>query len=185
MILSLTSCENEDNSVQHETTVHTHEIVSTLIDKFSKPIPIPPKTTDSYDNPITRNSTKIISVGLKQIMQPISLENSAKINDILSEIDTTFKIKFGQKEEILTIELQKLQKEGNYTTRYINEEKDIFNSIDILYNLSTIHFNDDYSKAVVIMGMSRGKLSGFADIIVLERVDRKWLIIKRENLHIS
>lgn len=58
----------------------------------------------------------------------------------------------------------------------------IFKDYNALIYLSEITFNRNRNKAVVIMGVSYGKLSGETNLYLLEKKEGKWLIISLKKL---
>ena len=184
LLISNTFFSCNDYTQKYDEINHTHEVINTLVDKFTKPIPAPPNEEKNINPNSSQN--KILKVGINPIMQPIGVDYSLKIKEILSDIG--FKIEIDHsKEKNLKLSLESLKKEGKYLTigYFKGNEKDIYDKIDFLYSFSTINFNEDYTKAVLILGVSRSKLSGFADLIVLKKVNNQWYIIKRQNLQIS
>ncbi|WP_420574188.1 hypothetical protein [Kordia sp.] len=186
IVTCLYSCKEIENE-QSDQSLYTNEIIISLVDKFTKPIPIPPSnisTRTEKDNISSKD--EFLLVGINSKMKPINITYTDRTNEVLQSIDNTIKID-NTKEYTIDIDLSNLKRKDHYKTiRYIKDrEKNIFETIDILYNFSTINFNHNYTKALLVIGMSRGKLNGFTDLLVLEKINGKWKIIKRQNLQIS
>ncbi len=60
-----------------------------------------------------------------------------------------------------------------------------FDKIDMLFSFSNITFNKKYNKAIVVVGVSFGKLNGFSTLIYLEKKHLHWEIKCEEVLSIS
>lgn len=60
-----------------------------------------------------------------------------------------------------------------------------FQEIDMLLSFSNITFNKDYTKAIIIVGVSYGKLNGFSTLIYLEKKHYHWKIKCEKVLTIS
>ena len=60
-----------------------------------------------------------------------------------------------------------------------------FDEIDVLLNFSDITFNKDYTKALLIIGISHGRLDGFSTLIYLEKKHYHWQIICQKVVSIS
>jgi hypothetical protein len=60
-----------------------------------------------------------------------------------------------------------------------------FGEIDICLNFSRIIFSKDYKDAILILGISYGKLNGFSTLYRLEKTNQKWHIKCEKGLTIS
>lgn len=72
-----------------------------------------------------------------------------------------------------------------YKTDYVSFARKGYEKFDILLNFSRISFNKEKNKAIVIVGVSFGKLNGFSSIFFLEKKTNKWFINKEIGLSIS
>lgn len=60
-----------------------------------------------------------------------------------------------------------------------------FSRVDLIFNFSKIIYNKNFNKAIIIVGVSTGKLSGFSTLIYLEKENYHWVIKCEKNLSIS
>ena len=60
-----------------------------------------------------------------------------------------------------------------------------YDKYDIIINFSRIAFNENNTKAIVIMGVGFGKLNGFSAMYFLEKKNDKWYIKYEKGLTIS
>lgn len=79
--------------------------------------------------------------------------------------------------------------EYSYVLPYMSYYKDMprrgFDKYDVILKFSRISFNNDYTKAIVIMGASFGRLNGFSAIYFLEKSSGIWRIKCEKGLTIS
>ncbi|WP_408026642.1 hypothetical protein [Tenacibaculum litoreum] len=60
-----------------------------------------------------------------------------------------------------------------------------FNEIDMLLSFSNITFNKDYTRALLVVGVTFERLNGFSTLIYLEKENYHWEIKCEEGLSIS
>lgn len=60
-----------------------------------------------------------------------------------------------------------------------------FNKMDLLLSFSRIAFNDNFDKAIVFVGMSKGSLDGISVLFYLEKENYHWKIKCEKTLSIS
>jgi len=64
-------------------------------------------------------------------------------------------------------------------------KNETWDNFDQVVNYSRISFNENYTKALVIIGVSRAKLDGYSALILLEKVNGKWVEVHNQLLNIS
>ena len=72
-----------------------------------------------------------------------------------------------------------------YQEYYSKMPKRGYDKYDIIINFSRIAFNENNTKAIVIMGVGFGKLNGFSAMYFLENTKGKWFIKHEKGLTIS
>lgn len=72
-----------------------------------------------------------------------------------------------------------------YRHHYKSLPRKGFEKFNIFLKFSNISFNENHNKAVIIMGVSFGRLNGFSGIYFLEKKNSKWIIKCKKGLTIS
>lgn len=70
------------------------------------------------------------------------------------------------------------------TELYGHNSRDHF-KLQIVLSFSTVTFNEDFTKAVIMASVSHAKLNGIAVLYFLEKKNNKWTIVCEEGLSIS
>ncbi|AKA36537.1 hypothetical protein [Flagellimonas lutaonensis] len=156
------------------------EIVVKIIDKLSYVQPPPPPNTNDAIYGIS--DTMVDSIGrmkLKVAIYPImgnEMEKSS-IDKIPNEYQDLLKPEM----EILHLENVKgLESKKGHTimladTQQLKKSME-FKNFDLLYNFSRIRFDENYTKAIFEVGVSRSRLAGNASIFCLKKVEGNWNI---------
>ncbi len=182
------SCESEGYKIEK----NTYDILSLLVDKFGEPM-IPPRELYNLEPFSKKQKDSILNQKVKIVIYPIlkksskrfsSKENlSVEFNELLSDIKrinkktivdlSKFKIK--RPYQLSILDTNKLKRDVRYVRK----------NFDKLLNLYVISFNEDYSKAVTISGVSNGYLNGYSSLVFLEKIDGKWEIKYIDTFSIS
>ena len=178
ILFGISSCKTQTNIFISK---NDKEIISTIIDKSSYPLPLPPPVgSDIMEIP-----TKIVD-SLLQVRMVVAIHPLME-----SKLDISFKKSIPNEfaENIdLTLQTKRIKNiDGLYShkkhtilladTLALKKSKD-FSEFDLLFELSRIWYNENQTKAVFEVGISRGKLYGSATIFCLEKVDNQWSIVK-------
>jgi len=106
--------------------------------------------------------------------------------DNYSEIFYSFKkIKDTLPIDVSKIPINKYSYILPYQEYYSKMPKRGYDKYDIIINFSRIAFNENNTKAIVIMGVGFGKLNGFSAMYFLEKKKGKWFIKHEKGLSIS
>ncbi|WP_109433967.1 hypothetical protein [Aquimarina sp. AU119] len=188
-VILFSSCES--NKEKREK--NTYQIVSLLIDEVGGPIkpPPPPEGQKAYftnkqiDSIMTRSQDIALHPVFKKVKRKFVKKDNygEKFNVLLEQLNKlkeeklidTLKIKTSISCRLNTIDTLLLKSDK----RYIDK------NYDILIYFSNISFDDDFSKAVLILSSTRGYLSGSSSIIFLEKKDGIWQIKETDTFSIS
>lgn len=173
----LTSSCSQSNEIKKEDNL----IMSKIIDDFSFPMPPPPQIGSEdtiIPNRIVDSLVKIkMNVAIYPLMESSIDEQGRKeipkkFNKI---INTSLKLK-----SITTIDEIISEKEHSIALADTIELKKSydFNQFKLLYNFSRIWYNNDKTIAVLEVGVSKSKLSGYGTILCLEKIKGKWSTVK-------
>ncbi|WP_133536816.1 hypothetical protein [Tenacibaculum caenipelagi] len=93
-------------------------------------------------------------------------------------------------EKNIELDINKIANSKKDSLIYYNEKHEKmlgkgFQDIDILLSFSNITFNKNYNKALLIVGVSYGRLNGFSMLIYLEKKHYHWEIKCEKILSIS
>ncbi len=157
------------------------EIISTIIDKSSYPLPLPPPVESGIMEIPTKIADSLLLVRMVVAIYPL-MESKLDIsykksipNEFTENIDLTLQTK-----RIKNIDGLYSHKKHTILladTLALKKSKD-FSEFDLLYHFSRIWYNKNQTKAVFEVGISRSKLYGSATIFCLEMVDGQWSIVK-------
>lgn len=189
-VIFFISCENDfegDNS---------YAIMSLMIDKLATPI-VPPPPPNLTDSEFKRKSDSIIKTtnnnqwsNEKFILSIEQIENFDMPKSI-SFSDIEFKrivMTLEQENENNIIDISRFPKIRNieYLKSKNHNSKNInWREIDMSISFSSIAFNKNRNKAAMIVGVSRGKLSGYSMLVFLAKVGNYWEIVDKHTLEIS
>jgi hypothetical protein len=96
-----------------------------------------------------------------------------------------FSLKKSKKVDLTKIVLYKKDSLIYYTNNHEKKQTKGFDEIDICLNFSRINFSKNYKEAILILGISYGKLNGFSTLYLLEKINKKWYIKCEKGLAIS
>lgn len=89
----------------------------------------------------------------------------------------------------IKLDIAKIVIKRNDSIVYFNTESDKnsrdFFKLQIVLSFSTVTFNEDFTKAVIMVSVSHGKLNGIAILYFLEIRNNEWQIVCEEGLSIS
>ncbi|WP_062056229.1 hypothetical protein [Aquimarina longa] len=66
-----------------------------------------------------------------------------------------------------------------------NDRRYVEKNFDKLINFSQISFNQNYTKAVLIVGVNMGPLNGYTSLVFLEKINDAWQIKDIDTFSIS
>lgn len=185
----LNSCQFNEK----EKEKNTYEIISLLIDKAGRPIKPPPPpegqepffTTNQIDSIMKQSQDVALFPVLEQEKKRFVKDDSygEKFNNLLKKLATL-------NDEVLIdiskIEVPKAFKLDIVDTLLLKSDKRHINkNYDILIYFSNISFSDNYTKAVLSIGTTRGYLNGSSAIVFLEKKDGVWKIVYSKEYEIS
>nr|WP_143404135.1 hypothetical protein [Gaetbulibacter sp. 4G1] len=187
LLVLLYSC-----NTQKTNEVESYELISILIDRHVIPIPEPPPVSLSEDE----FNKRLDSIKKRMSIKPytnkefiVYLKPISKIGEIDNTVnDSTEVYSLSNKvySSIKLIDTSKITVKKNI--KFYNKKPlytDDFKDIDIVLSFSEILFNSEYDKAILKLGVSRGKLSGFNSLLICEKINGKWVIISSKLLSIS
>ncbi|MDN3491607.1 hypothetical protein [Winogradskyella bathintestinalis] len=177
---------------QDTTEVEAYKLISILINEYVVPIPTPPPSSlgkleinqrlDSINDLYAKgyNSDKEFTVYLKPLSEIGKINK--KIIDNYPFINLSNKIY----SRIKFINLTKIESRESINLFEIKSNTlDNFENVDIVLSFSEILFNPNYDKAILKLGVSRGKLNGFSSLIICEKKNGVWEVIDSKLLNIS
>ncbi len=191
-----------DNSIEKE---NTYQVLSLLTNEFTAnskkiifKIPPPPDGSKSKHKLSIKDSLLLYKqfyeetikqkvIALKPKMFGIDKKHPFKevCNINQKFLNSFFNLKDSKKINLNKINLNKKDSLIYYSDSYKKMRTKGFDKIDICLNFSRINFDRDYKEAIVIVGLSYGKLDGFSAIYFLEKKKGNWYIKCEKELSIS
>lgn len=172
------------------------KIVSLLIDKKAFPSPPPPPPpglsdslfqvkSDSIMNSIDMDKWKNqkLIVAVDTLLEPlssrvnVSLEQYDELIENLNMLLQTQSINIGDILEPRGVEIRSVSTDLDGRVDY--------RSIDMYLSISNIAFNKNKTSAALVYGESRGRLNGYASIVILKKIKGQWVIVVSKMLEIS
>lgn len=190
VLLLMINCHSQKYNIEDE---NTYEILSFLINKYAKPIAPPPPLdiSDHTSDSIKRIQTeklhnKKMTVAIYPTMNPLTekLEIDTLNLDELDNFTRAYpieipKIDYVNNYNLILADTLRLKKNSNFSNyKYFHE-------FDILLQFSRIAFDQDKTRAIVIMSYNYSPLNGGSVLLFLKKFNGKWHISKRINLEIS
>jgi len=195
------SCKFDD-SIEKE---NTYQVLSLLINEYTSNskkiifnIPPPPNGTKLKQKLSIKDSLLLYKqfyeetikqkvIALKPKMFGIDKKHPFKevCNINQKFLNSFFNLKDSKKINLNKINLNKKDSLIYYSDSYKKMRTKGFDKIDICLNFSRINFDRDYKEAIVIVGLSYGKLDGFSAIYFLEKKKGNWYIKCEKELSIS
>lgn len=183
----LLSCKKLENRVEDE----TYKVVSMLVNSYAIPVLPPPPITPSTNKldekfdalkKITNFKNEDINIYLNYLTIQVEGENieinNQKTYKIIDIKDSNFIMKSLDTSKI------KVRKNIKFHNQDMTDPVD-FNRVDMVLSFSKINFSPLLDKAVLVIGVSRGNLSGFTSIILCEKINDKWIVTEDRMLSIS
>ncbi len=65
------------------------------------------------------------------------------------------------------------------------QDRESWNKFNEIFNCSRIVFNENCTRALTIIGVTREKLDGYSSLVLLEKIDGNWVQIHAKTLTIS
>ncbi|WP_303318423.1 hypothetical protein Q4Q34_09995 [Flavivirga abyssicola] len=168
-------CKKRAESVD----VDIKEIIVTMVDKKSFPLPVPPSINDTTAVVSKRAIDSLLQVKLKVAIYPIFSKISKSQNEkfYLSDDDELFAL---GKNDFHLQDLNGVQsKKGHQIiladTVQLKKSKD-YKNFDLLFRFSNFSFSEDRQKAVFELGISRSHLAGSSAVYVLKKSEGEWII---------
>lgn len=166
---------------QSELKKNDKQIIVFVIDKLSKPLPPPPNNvTDTIiqDRVIDSLNKMQMQIVLNPVMESsiTDIEDNELSVDYMNLIDLT-------SSKVLIKDLDGIKSNKGHIiniadTLKMKESYD-FDTLDIYYSFSKIWYNSDNSKAILEVGISRSRVSGYSTILCLKKLKNKWYIEHR------
>ncbi|WP_282079577.1 hypothetical protein [Aquimarina algiphila] len=187
IILILTfSC----TSIEEEREKNQYEIISILIEHFGKSDFPPPPPGRSY------TFSKIQLDSIRSQKQNIALYPVLKdSNDNFLKSDSDdFNIltqNLKNLKEKIFIDISKINLKTAHnisildTLKLASDRNSVYNDFNKIISFSQISFNQEYTKAVLVVGVSKGYLNGYASLVFLEKIDNIWQIKGTDTFSIS
>ncbi|WP_299247913.1 hypothetical protein [uncultured Aquimarina sp.] len=183
------SCNNKNDSQEQD----IYEIVSIIINRFSKPIqpPPPPDGKEPYFSQAQIDS--IMNRTQKVALYPVLFTTTEKFtkNEKLGQEYNKLVNDLGQFNSEDQIDINKVRTSKSINLQLVDtiklksNRRYIDKNYDILIRISNISFNDSLDKAVLIIGSSRGYLNGASSLIFLEKINGIWKIKNIDTFSIS
>lgn len=166
-------------------TEYDNKLFSQLIDLLGHPIP-PPPTGENYD---TIPSMELID-SLAKVELKIGIYPTVKTfitNSKTKQISLNCLNKYTQENSSKTylINLEKLNSEKKHKISLIDttiSSQEQFFDHDIIVMFYKPYYNEDLSKALVKLSVSRGTLSGFLTLVCLEKNNENWKVVNSKEL---
>lgn len=177
--LTVSCIKEQDTQLQENTAT----LISYFVDKLSHPLPPPPplKGEMKLSKEVIDSLMRIkLNIAIYPIMSPIMKRNFklGEYNSYSEIIDSSFLIKDNMEIPLYLIKSKKGHKLVKADTLLLRKTKD-WREYDLLFNISRISFNKDYSKAICMIGISRSALWGHGGLYLFEKDDEdKWKIVK-------
>jgi len=187
LLVSLYSC-----SIQKTNETESYELISMLINRYAIPIPEPPPISLSEVEFNKRLDSIKKGMSIKTYTDEefiVYLKPISKIGEIHNNVnDSTEIYSLSNKiySSIKFLDTSRIAVRKNI--KFYNKKalsSDDFKDIDIVLSFSEILFSPEYDKAILKLGISRGKLSGFNSLIICKKINGKWVILSSKLLSIS
>ncbi len=195
----IVQCKNIDDSTTREQ--ETYAVLSVIIENNGGPIPAPPPEG------LSDREFKRVSDSIRRSIEPLGLENSKRtvavypVPSSLSdpiELDKEYHLEY----QNLVDRLMDTSPMGNINITKIKTPKWItlvesptmdnlradprsWDNFDRVLSSSWVSFNEAYSKAAVVLGITYSRSSGYSSLQLLEKVDGAWKIVAKRTLNVS
>lgn len=189
-IFMFIACKNNEFQKEEQ---RTYEIISLMIIELSTsfpPAPPPPglssnefrQQSDSIQKVFNKKMENVqLDVAVYPVMKPVKFD--------FDKYKSFIEIKNENNLDEIPLDLTKINNYKDHKLRYFDslaERKIIERQFDISIQISRIVFNEKYDKALLIVGLGRGKLDGSRTLYILERDNNGlWSIIYKDLLSIS
>ena len=192
-LISIVFLSNSCNYQENIREKNTYEITSLIIENTGGPIK-PPPPPNGQKSRFTKNQIDSIMMRIQKVaLFPVfykvkrDFSKNAKIEDeynkLVSDFGTIEKEEFIDLSKIRTSKHLKLSKID--TIKLKSEKRYVDKNYDILIYFSEISFNEEYDKAALIVGSTRGHLNGSNSIVYMHKVNNVWMIKNVKFLEIS
>lgn len=187
------SCNQETEKAEKE----TYAIISFLIGALARPIPPPPPSGLS-DLEFKKKSDSIKKTILNK--QWMEQEFIISVDSVMKTVENSLNNPFNHNTSQLFSGLKACKTNFNLTMSKVKIPTNIkvldatpLNSLgkidwsgtSMYLSFSRISFNSTYTKAMLIVNVSRGKLNGYSELFLLENLKNKWFIKESHLLEIS
>tara|TARA_R110002051_G_scaffold73135_2_gene132717 strand:- start:14935 stop:15561 length:627 start_codon:yes stop_codon:yes gene_type:complete len=193
LLIFLVSC-NQKNTKK---VTETNSIISYLVTVLAQPV-IPPPSSDISNIEFEKKSDSIHELisSEKWLNQPFTLWVDSTMRPLKKKLS---KITFNSNYNILFEKLNSLNEpeifhiyniEKNDQITIVNQINDSlgktdWKKIDMKLSFSRIAFSDNYNNAILIVYVTRGKLNGYSELLILEKNDNTWRIKEKKLIEIS
>lgn len=180
--LSFFSCKiDKDSKLDNKI-----DLISSVVEEFSFPVPPPPppNLNDVEISPKIIDSLKKVKMNIA--IHPILFKPDLNNNIKLEKIEKPFKELFNQLQKLNSVKIDNI-KSINAKSRHfvvladtiiLKQSRD-WKEYDIVYNISNISFNEEFDKAVCLIGVSRSALWGHVGVYFFEKKNGHWKSIDK------
>lgn len=164
------------------------KIYKLVINNVVYPVPPPPPpstSTEDYQSIGANVIDSISKVPIKVAVYPYEIKFSLtkKSNQIQADSQVTYK------ESKTPVNFHKLNARESITLELLKDEEKNISKISERYDgilkVSDIKYNQENTKAIILVAFSRGKLSGSLMQFYLEKENDEWFIISSRTLLVS
>ncbi|WP_281991565.1 hypothetical protein [Aquimarina aggregata] len=173
----------------------TYEIISLITQEYGLPLPpVPPPPPAKLPSLKEMGWDSIKKLKQDIAVYPILKNNNKALSDFSELKDIEFKTffeKIKKNKKVLRLDLSKFNVKKQFQLSIIDTsllKKDKYyvdKNFDKLLTFQNISFNNEFNKAIIIIGVSIGPLNGYSSLVFLEKKNGNWTIKNSKTISIS
>ena len=179
------SCNFQDPASKRDT--EEAKIFSMFIDEMAVafPLPVMPSEKNFQKSLKETNWDSIKKVKTTLVVDTIMFNTGKKfdlpheLKPFQSLVDSINKL------SSKPIKKDKIKSEEGHNLIFGNSLEDFQGGYPQMVYMSRIAFNDDNNRAAVFAGHSSGKLSGYLNLYLVEKIEGRWKIIYKKNIEVT
>ncbi len=170
---------------QNEMELNTNDIISKIVDTYALPVPPLPKdsiTSTISDHVLDSLKSVKLKVAIFPLMTPLE-----SIKEKM-ELPKNYSVLLSKKLKNKEININALSsRKGHHIiladSLELRKTMD-FPNFDLLFEFSRIYFNENYTEAVLELGISRSRLAGYSALYGLKKENGEWIVDYKKGLTI-